>query len=498
MRRTGIDLSPARCIVVEAEAAISWRKHSEATSLRVRHFASLAHPDSAQALTAELKALASRQSFPKRAWVNVWDVQSSHQYLLCPAASRSELEAVARERGAAVLGLDPRDVTVGVSIGATHGEAGQQKTELSFFAVGSQDIRSRLRPIVDAGFVVEGVTTPCGALWSQARLKGRGLKGEVHAYVAVGVTMSALAVVSNGLLVYARDLNWGYGESPIGTPMPLSREDLADRLSAELQRSFLYVKQYWEEGVSQVSLCGDMPEVRSLTAPLIERLNIEVETLDTLEGIDSTALPEPTDQFVDQVATFRLAAAIAVKPPPVNLLPFRVTAERVNRTGRRVLVAGSAAAVAVGAFLYGQAGVERTQAEQIVANLRREQSVIQPRARLITMEQQRSEIEAGQREALEALDSQGPRMARMLEALSQASPREVTLKAVRAVPDGATWLVTIDALVEDSDPERVRQVVDGFLEGIERSPLFGGPVRPPSRRILAGGIELRAQYAVRK
>ena len=77
---------------------------------------------------------------------------------------------------------------------------------------------------------------------------------------------------------------------------------LANRLSTELRQSFLYLKQFWEQDVSQVLLCGDMPEVRSLTAPLIERLNIEVETLDTLEGIDAhtfpKALPNARRRFV--------------------------------------------------------------------------------------------------------------------------------------------------------------------------------------------------------
>ena len=109
------------------------------------------------------------------------------------------------------------------------------------------------------------------------------------------------------------------------------REALADRLSTELRRSFLYLKQYWEQDVSQVLLCGDMPEIRSLTAPLIERLNIEVETLDTLEGIDV----RPSRGFAERASTLRLASSIAVEPPPVNLLPVEVTASRTNRSGRR-------------------------------------------------------------------------------------------------------------------------------------------------------------------
>ena len=92
----------------------------------------------------------------------------------------------------------------------------------------------------------------------------------------------------------------------------------------------MYLKQYWEEDVSQVLLCGDMPEIRSLTAPLIERLNIEVETLDSLDGIDTAALPAPAERFSEQVASLRLASAIAAEPPPVNLLPLEITALRAG------------------------------------------------------------------------------------------------------------------------------------------------------------------------
>ena len=318
VRRTGIDLSSTRCNVVDAETS-GRRRRGEVGALRVHHFASLSSADSSQALTAELKALLERKRFPRRAWVNLWDVRSSHQYLLLPSAPASELESMARHHGASVLGMRAADVTVATTIGSTRGEPGHHlKTELSFFAAGSREVRQRLQPLLDAGFLVEGVTTPCGALWSQSRLRRPSLPGGVHAHVALGVSQSALGIFSNGLLLYARDLDWGYAAAAGAAPAPLDREALAGRLSAELRRSFLYLKQYWEDEVSQVLLCGDMPEIRSLTAPLIERLNIEVETLDTLEGIDTASLP---DGFADQAARFRLASSIAVEPPPVNLLP---------------------------------------------------------------------------------------------------------------------------------------------------------------------------------
>ena len=302
--------------------------------------------DNTQTLTAELKALAEQESFSRRAWVNLWDVRSSHQYLLLPMAPESELESRARHHGASVLGMSDADVTVSTTMGGTRAEPGHDpKREVSFFAAGSADIRALLRPIADAGFLIEGVTTPCGALWSQARLRRASLPGEVHAHVALGASQSALGIFADGLLLYARDLDWGYARAsrPVQSATQ-DREVLANRLSTELRWSFLYLKQYWEQDVSQVLLCGDMPEVRSLTAPLIERLNIEVETLDTLEGIDAASLPEG---FAERASTLRLASSIAVEPPPVNLLPVEVTASRTSRSALRVVAVGTAAAVGV-------------------------------------------------------------------------------------------------------------------------------------------------------
>ncbi|MCM3880618.1 MAG: hypothetical protein ND807_10965 [Vicinamibacterales bacterium] len=482
MRRTGIDLSPSRCIIVDAETSRRFRKDGESKPLRLHRFARLTHPDPA-ALTAELRRLIERDGYPRRAWVNLWDVTSSHQYLLLPTQPRAELKAAARQYGAAALGLDPADVAVGVSIGEPRGEPGHQpKTEVSFFSAAVRDLRSRLQPVVDAGFHVDGVTTPCGALWSQARLRRPLTPGDVHAFVVLNIHMSALAIFANGFLLYARDLSWGYEEEASGA---IDRHALAARLSAELRRSFLYLKQYWEQDVSQLVLCGDMPEIRSLTAPLIERLNIEVETLDTLEGIDTSALPDPVDRFTEHVAAYRLAAAIAVEPTPVNLRLTETANEPVHRAGLGVFVAGSAAAVALAAYLYAQAAIDRQNAES-----RASAPVVSATTIPVTRQDRGSDT----------ADTHGPRMARMLETLSQATPRGVTLRGVKAVPDGGIWRVSIDAVAKGPDPERARAAAETFLEGLASPSAFGATTRPATRRVLSEGstVELAAEYGVRK
>jgi hypothetical protein len=497
VRRTGIDLSSIRCNVVDAESS-GRRKRGEPAAFRVHHFASVTHLDNVQALTTELKALIDRGSFSRRAWVNLWEVRSSHQYLLLPSAPDAELEWKARHQGASVLGMNDLDVTVATSFGGSRGEPGHHpKREVSFFAAGSADIRARLQPIVDAGFVVEGVTTPCGALWAQSLMRRPCLKGDVHAHVALGVSQSAVGIFGDGMLLYARDLDWGYAAPSFGSPVALDRELLADRLAAELRRSFLYLKQYWEHDVAQVLLCGDMPDIRSLTAPLIERLSIEVETLDTLEGINTASLPEG---FADRAATLRLASAIAVQPPPANLLPVEIRASRTSRTGQHIVAAGTAAAIAFGAFLYGQASASRLADEQRLEAVRGEMASLRPRVVAATAARAGSASDDVQRAALRALDAQGPGMARVLEAFANAAGQGVVLRSLRVMPQADSWSVSFDAVATGRDEGAARQAADRFLGALASNPLFAAPLRSPARRFVpgSGGVEIAAAYRVRK
>ena len=363
--------------------------------------------------------------------------------MLLPEGRRKEIGAVVCQHAQSVLELTPQELSVGLARGPE--PAAERKIELSFFAAASEDIRQRLRPIQEAGFIIEGVSTPCGALWALARLRRHAVPGEVLAYVALGASASALAIVSNGLLLYAREMGWGYAEAPVGRPAPRSREDLASRLAGELRHSFLYVKQFWEGDVSQLLLCGDMPEIRSLTAPLIERLNIEVETLDSLDGIDTGVLPEPVVQFVDQVPSMRLASAVAAEPPPVNLLPLKVVATRASRVGRILLTLGTAAAIAFAAFLHEAAVVRTAAAARQAADLQGQLARVQAATSEVRAE---SVAESSRREALDAVDTQGPHVARILETMANSTPSTVTVRAIRVIPERSQWRVSVRSVNE--------------------------------------------------
>lgn len=420
---------------------------------RVHQFASLDEVESSLALTAALKALLQNESFPRRACVNLWRLQSSHQYRRLPAAPEPQLRIAAHEYGASVLGMHAEDVTVSTVAGAVQQDSPySRKTEVSFFAASTRDIRDLLKPILDAGFTVDAVTTPCGALWSQARLRRPSVPGEPHAYVALGATQSAFGIFADGLLLYGRDLDWGFTAAQAGVRSVLDRETIASRLSLELRRSFLYVKQFWEPDVSQVVLCGEMPEIRSLTGPLIDRLNVEVETLDTLDGLDPETLPVG---FADRVSSFRLASAIAAEPPPANLRPVAVP-----RSSRRLLrgsAIGTAAAITIAAILYAQADVRRVRAEQQIQRMSALASVVPAHS-----------------------DGPGASMARALESIEAAASDTVSLAAIRATPDRQGWTVAVDARASGEDQFTLRRRAEQFSAHLVRAGLFD---QPPALRL---------------
>lgn len=232
-------------------------------------------------------------------------------------------------------------VTVwGVSRSAA--EAGAIR-EVAFVGAAAADIRVRLQPLTDAGIVVEGVSTPALALCSVARLRRDQIPGVPIALLAIGATSMGLAVSRDGVPLFAREIPWGYQEPGARTP---SREEFAAKLAAELKRSFVFFRQIQRAEVTQCLVCGDYPQLRSLTAPLIMSLDLEIETLDSLEGFDPASLPGSLEVFRERVAEFRLAWGVAADPaPPVNLLPPQTTAR--PKTARRAAAMSAAAAALV-------------------------------------------------------------------------------------------------------------------------------------------------------
>src|SRR5262245_21208478 len=225
VHRTGIELSSSRCTLVVADMAGGLVPRRTPQPVRVHRFATLHDVQSPRALLTELQALRETRGFPRRAWVTAWDVRSVHRYTWLSKNRQKQAASVAVELGATSLGFDQRDLTVGYLRGS--GLIDPEKVELSLFAEASGDIRVKVAVFEAAGFVIEGVSTPCGALWSLARLRRNANSGEVHAYVALGPSTTAIAIVTNGFLLYGRQMPWGFAETQSGALVERGRGDIA-------------------------------------------------------------------------------------------------------------------------------------------------------------------------------------------------------------------------------------------------------------------------------
>jgi hypothetical protein len=170
-------------------------------------------------------------------------------------------------------------------------------------------IATLLQPLVGAGFKIDRVVSPCNALAALARLKA--VRGEgATCWLAVNRNGVAIVVVRPGRQVYSHSFGW---DSTIGSTGSqarlLQRYSLVAFLAPQIQRAMAAAIEK-KTHVDAIVTCGNLPDLRSLTMPLIEELDVEVETLDSLEGL--VVAPEAADRLADVASSIRLACAGAV------------------------------------------------------------------------------------------------------------------------------------------------------------------------------------------
>ncbi len=456
---------------------------SGASEARVRSFATVA-VDDADGLSAHLAARRAEQKLGRAAWVTVWGLRSAQQFLRLPPAKPADLEALAaREarKDIAPLETDGDRASLGIMLGGEVVTGTHRRREVSMVAVSTSEVLRRIQPVTDAGFVVEGVLTPGAGVDGRRPRTARPMPGTAGAFVALGSRATCLAIVRDGLLLFSRELPWGYDADA-------APDAVGARLASELRRSVLFFKQTFRASVDHVGLCGDMPNLRALTAPLGEALNIPVQTADSLTGIDAHAVPEPAERFRAEIAALRLIdrhrrrAGSASQPAAVGHPgPSRVARARRSpvRHGRREPRPRP-----------GGVRVRRTHLGAVRRARRHASSsssqTIEPEARRLDELRKVYTLARSQGSALAAFDAQGPRLARLLEALSAAAPEEIILSSVKAEADGMVWNTTVNGIAVTPDAASGQAAVNALIRSLAKSPYAGAPVHPPSFRMVSG------------
>jgi Tfp pilus assembly PilM family ATPase/Tfp pilus assembly protein PilN len=492
--RVGIELTGSRCTLIQVQPS----RRPAATGSRVSAFRSLSYDAANPAsLTAALRELRASKRFAHRARVVLWGVRSAHHVMRLPPTSAADLDTIAQGEARRVLPiLQEGEFATDVWTAARRGT----EREVVFAAASAPDVHERLGPILEAGFSVSAVLTPPIALAALDQFRAATTPDLVAAYVAVNRETTCLAIVRRGVLLFSREIPGAFGAAG-----GADRGEATTRLATELKRSFLFFSQRGPErdsrvgtpeagerlDIQQIILCGDCPDLRALTAPLIYALDIDVETLDSLEGFDAQALPEPASEFRDHVAEMRLAwVAAAVAQPPVNLLPSQARARQEARRFVRTLAAGLAAALAFVLILYGAVRAWNAEAVRRTGELRRQIATLEPEVLRLGRAQAQAARAAAVRASLEAFNSQGPRLARVAEDLARSAPRDIVFESIDASTDAMAWQVTVTGFAIGTRPVAAQESLNQFLRLAGESRYLGPPVRPATIRVASSDRRL--------
>lgn len=170
-------------------------------------------------------------------------------------------------------------------------------------------VKPLIDPLTSAGFRVERVVSPCNALAALARVKTARGDGAT-CWVAINRGGVAIVVVRPGTQVYSHSFPWDSTVGASGSQARLlQRYSLVSFLSPEVKRAMAEARASGTP-VTAVVTCGNLADLRSLTMPLIEELDVEVETLDSLEGL--VVKPGATERLTEVAAAIRLACAGAI------------------------------------------------------------------------------------------------------------------------------------------------------------------------------------------
>ena len=209
-------------------------------------------------------------------------------------------------------------------------------------------VQSQLAPLIAAGFRVERVVSPCDALAALARLRTPRPDAAI-AWLAVDRAGVALVVARPGALLYSHAFTWDSSIGARGSQARLlQRYSLVSFLAPELRRAAAKTRERGAR-LDAIITCGNLPDLRSLTMPLIEELDLEVETLDSLDGL--VVADDLRDRASDAAPAIRLACA-AVAARAIRRTEPPAPRPAGVPTGRLLLAAALTLAVAGAAWLW--------------------------------------------------------------------------------------------------------------------------------------------------
>ena len=173
-------------------------------------------------------------------------------------------------------------------------------------------VSPQLEALVTAGFRIDRAVTPCNALAALARVRRPKTDNPVI-WLAIDRAGVALIAMRTGELLYSHAFDWDSSVGAIGSQAHLlQRYALVSFLAPQIRRAMAIVQEKGKR-VDGIVTCGTLNDLRSLTMPLTEELDMEVETLDSTEGLTAKGIAQ--ERLSAMAAAVRIACAGAIARP---------------------------------------------------------------------------------------------------------------------------------------------------------------------------------------
>jgi hypothetical protein len=175
--------------------------------------------------------------------------------------------------------------------------------------------------LVHAGFDVRSVISPSQALTLLASDHADPGRNGV-AWIALNRHGAAFSIVCGPRLLFTRTFDWTVARAPLPASVNaqlLRRYLYVSQLAPELQHAIKAVHARYGIRVGSAVTCGDMPDLRSLAMPLIDELDLEVDTLDSAAGL-TIAEEAGGRSLLDAAPAVRLVCAALDAPQPASRL----------------------------------------------------------------------------------------------------------------------------------------------------------------------------------
>ena len=392
--------------------------------------------------------------------VAISDPGTVHRLLLLPPMTARERSEVVR-REAAREGEVPR-AAAWCAVRRVEVE-GFPKDELLVVTTSAEHLEQALGPILEGGTVPRAVVTGPVALLAAARALSPTPLDRPTALVHWGTSTLTIAVVSEGVLKFARVI-----EPPAATLDPF------DWIPVEISRS---VRHYGSlskgERVEQVMVSVvDADAARQVFAggDLAERLRL---TLTNLNALLAPALPQPLDPDLASGAfTLAYGAALLGASEAPNLLPPALVFRQRSRRVVAAAVAVSAAAVLLVASSLPSMAERTDGLRNRLAQLQSAQRAAQ--ARLEEGRRTDAERERARQVAVFLVDDPLNLIppADPLREIARLAPADLRLEQLTMSADAQGYSVNLVGRVEQDDFAEAHRTLNEFYYGLRSSPIF--------------------------